>query len=435
FYALIQLLNIVPFLSLNRPTCSCEEATSTREFVPQEKLDVILKHRAKEYRQHQLRTRRNSEILLAPANSPLQYPFRGFTVAPLKKSVIPGLALQTQERKMYKVSLSVKSGVLSVDDVLDGEQVDGQDQTELSISSSSLSHLNDLLGRVTYTSTIYHIRTSELVQFSVENHKAMFPIMMRRPTIPVLFDPGNDINSQVTIATKTFLRYKELKVLIKSIRKFYPNIKIIIADDNVQPESVSGHSIEHYVVPPAKGWFAGRNLLVSQVTTKYFLWVDDDFIFLNETRIESFVEIMEAIPELDVLGGEVSGEQFYFRLEYVEDDEEGGCLRRFRRSYHQPLSHFDGCFIVDGVTNYFLARTDAVRRVGFDPFLKRVGHTEFFIDGLGQLMVATCKNLSIGHQTHQAHDKYDKYRTQEKTEEQRKLTHHFFKNYLNCIKY
>jgi len=40
---------------------------------------------------------------------------------------------------------------------------------------------------------------------------------------------------------------------------------------------------------------------VSQVTTKYFLWVDDDFLFLNETRIESFVNIMEAVPELDVV--------------------------------------------------------------------------------------------------------------------------------------
>ncbi len=40
---------------------------------------------------------------------------------------------------------------------------------------------------------------------------------------------------------------------------------------------------------------------MSQVTTKYFLWVDDDFVFLNETHIESFVNIMEAVPELDVV--------------------------------------------------------------------------------------------------------------------------------------
>lgn len=63
---------------------------------------------------------------------------------------------------------------------------------------------------------------------------------------------NSDINSQVTIITKTFLRYKELNVLIQSIRKFYPNIKIIVADDSLKPEPVSGNNIEHYIMPPAQ---------------------------------------------------------------------------------------------------------------------------------------------------------------------------------------
>ncbi|KAK2916072.1 hypothetical protein Q8A67_000446 [Cirrhinus molitorella] len=279
------------------------------------------------------------------------------------------------KREVYKVSLSVTKGVLSVEDVLDGDQVEGQGRNELTISSSSLKNLNDLLSKVTYTSTIYHIKTSDLATLTYEEHKAIFIIMIRRPSVPVLYDPGKDVNSQVTIITKTFLRYKELNILIASIRKFYPKIKIIVADDSLKPESVTGNNIEHYIMPPAQGWFAGRNLALSQLTTKYFLWIDDDFEFLKETRIERFVEIMEAVPQLDILGGAVSGDQFYFILEYDEGDEnDGGCLRRIR-GFHQPLPGYDGCFLVDGVTNYFLARTDAVRSVGFDPFLKRVGHT------------------------------------------------------------
>ena len=50
-----------------------------------------------------------------------------------------------------------------------------------------------------------------------------------------------------------------------------------------------------------QGWFAGRTLAVSQVTTKYFLWVDDDFLFTEKTKIEDLVEVMEATPELDVV--------------------------------------------------------------------------------------------------------------------------------------
>ncbi|KAG1967382.1 beta-1,4 N-acetylgalactosaminyltransferase 1-like isoform X3 [Pimephales promelas] len=429
------------FGPLRRPNVTCEGAELAKQFAPEDKLDDIIERRTHEFNQHQLRMKTNEEIIIATANSPLQYP-TSFTVAPLQKSLIPGLALQTQgrcettiKREAYKVSLSVKSGVLSVEKVLDGQQVDGRGQSELNISSSSLAQLNDLLSRVTYTSTIYRVKAEDLVHFSYDDHKAIFPLMIRRPSVPVLLDPGKDINSQVTIITKTFLRYKELNTLIQSIRKFYPNIKIIVADDSLKPEHVSGNNIEHYIMPPAQGWFAGRNLALSQLTTKYFLWVDDDFLFLKETRIESFVEIMEAVPELDVLGGDVSDDQFHFTLEYDEGDEEGGCLKRIKGGFHQRLSGYDRCVLVDGVINYFLARTEAIRRIGFDPLLKRVGHTEFFIDALGKLLVASCKGLSIGHQTHRAQTEYDSYRTQGKLEEKRKLAHHFFKNYLNYIKY
>lgn len=76
------------------------------------------------------------------------------------------------------------------------------------------------------------------------------------------------------------------------------------------------------------------------------------------------------------LGGAVSGDQYYFKFKYEEgDEEEGGCLTRVKKGFHQPLPNFEDCILVDGVVNYFLGRTDAVRRVGFDPYLKRVGHS------------------------------------------------------------
>lgn len=48
--------------------------------------------------------------------------------------------------------------------------------------------------------------------------------------------------------------------------------------------------------PLPQGWFAGRNLAVSQVTTKYMLWVDDDFIFTARTRLERLVDVLERTP-------------------------------------------------------------------------------------------------------------------------------------------
>ncbi|XP_051994427.1 beta-1,4 N-acetylgalactosaminyltransferase 1-like [Xyrauchen texanus] len=431
------LLCIGPFPSKNRSSCSCEGFSITGLNVPAAELEDLQRRRSEEHRQYNLRMKTNLDtLILAPSNSPLQYPIQGVIVEPLTKCVIPGLALHTQKRRLYKASLSVKSGVFSVEDLVDGEQVDGQSQSELTILSISLIQLNNLLSRMTYTSTFYHVKTKDLVYLSFEDYKAIFPIMIKRASVPVLYDPGKDINSQVTITTKTFLRYEELNVLINSIRQFYPEIKIIVVDDSLIPEKVNGSNIEQYIMPPAQGWFAGRNLAVSQVATKYFLWVDDDFVFWNNTRIEDFVEIVENVPELDVLGGAVGNNQFFFRIVYEEgEDEEGGCLQRLQGEKLQSLPGLNGCFFVDGVVNFFLARTDAVRRVGFDPFLKRVAHTEFFLDGLGDLMIASCEGLTIGHQKQRNQNNYRRFRFPGQRDQKNKLTHHYFKNYLKCIKY
>ncbi|CAJ1076018.1 beta-1%2C4 N-acetylgalactosaminyltransferase 2-like [Xyrichtys novacula] len=247
--------------------CSCTKGSMIfKERIPQDELKEMAKRRAKELQQHKVRTTSVlSELLFAAPNSPLRYPIQGFTVQPLIATSIPG---------------------------------DGR--SKLTIEANSLIKLNYMLARVSYTSKIYHIHTGDLVYFKFEKHEAVFPITIKQPQLPVLYDMGTDINSHVTITTKTFLRYPNLNTLIRSIRSFYSNITIIIADDSFETQKINGNNIQHYIMPPAQGWFTGRNLAISQVTTKYFLWVDDDFVFTKDTKIEELVRIMEANPELDV---------------------------------------------------------------------------------------------------------------------------------------
>lgn len=421
------------FLNISREPCPCE--TELKNNLPSDILTESELGRSLEFMQHQIRKKSQiGSIIIAPHNSPLQYPIYGVKVMPLKKSEIPGLELHASDRNHYKVSLSVKHGVLQADNtVYDEVEVVGQQQSTLTISSTRLPYINHLLSTVVYTSNSYHIEMTDLANFTFEEYMAIFPILIKKPKMPLLHKPSKDVNLQVTILTKTFLRYKELDILIQSIRRLYPDIKIIVADDSFTPQTVNGTNIEHYIMPPAKGWFAGRNLGVSQVTTKYFLWVDDDYVFLNHTRIERFVEIMEANPDLDVLGGAVAGDQFFFTFNYDEGDEEGGCLSRKLYKKHALLPGFPNCYYVDGVVNYFLARTKQVQRVGFDPFLKRIAHSEFFIDALGSLLIASCKELSVGHQKRMNNAVYTKYRYTD--DKQSKLAHHYFKNHLKCIKY
>ncbi|XP_042361249.1 beta-1,4 N-acetylgalactosaminyltransferase 1-like [Plectropomus leopardus] len=422
--------------------CTCPSGSYTlKDHIPKDQYEELVKRRAKELQNHKNRTTSVlSKLLFAPSNSPLQYPIQGFTVRPLTSTLIPGLALHAGRRSSYKVSLKVSKGVLTTETETEGVKVQGDGGSRLTVESSSLPILNNLLAKVSYNSIVYHIHTGDLVSFQFENHEAVFPVSIRRPQLPVLYDMGTDISSQVTVVTKTFLRYAQLKVLLSSIRRFYSNIEVIIADDSFEPEHVTGEHVRQYFMPPAQGWFAGRNLAVSQVTTKYFLWVDDDFEFTEKTKIEQLVEVMEAVPELDVVGGAVGGNRFHFSLLYEEGEEtDGGCLYRKSKGKFHSLPGYPQCSLTDGVVNFFLARTDAVRSVGFDPKLQRVAHSEFFMDGLGSLLVASCGHVSIGHQPKTGHDKnasrYSHFRHPAKSESEFKLQLHFFKNNLKCVRY
>ncbi|KAF3847039.1 hypothetical protein F7725_004117 [Dissostichus mawsoni] len=366
--------------------------------------EEVVQRRHKEFQQHKARTESVlSTRLYAPSNSPLQYPIQGFKVRPKtppsSQYATPySLALHAEQRSNYTVFLEVSKGVLKTVIPAGGAQVQGNGKSRLMMESSSLETLNELLADVSYTSTVYHIHIGDLASFQFEDHEAVFPVTIKQPQPPVLYDMGTDINSQVTITTKTFLRYPEINRLLKSIRKFYKDIEVIIADDSFKPEKITGDHTKHFIMPPGKGWFAGRNLAVSQVTTKYFLWVDDDFQFTKLTKIEEMVRVMEANPELDVEG----------------DEMEGGCLSKFRGGFHS-LPGYPQCSVVSGVVNFFLA--------------------QFFMDGLGSLMVATCGHVSIGHSGSIRHKKtnYQSFRHPGKADQKSKLHHTFFKNNLKCL--
>ncbi|XP_068434404.1 beta-1,4 N-acetylgalactosaminyltransferase 2-like [Clinocottus analis] len=422
--------------------CTCAAgSTLLREHVPKDQYEELVKRRAKELYQHKARTTSVlSTLLFALPNSPLRYPTQGFKVLPLTSTLIPGLALDAGQRSSYKVSLHVFKGLLTTNTTAEGVKVQGDGESTLIIESISQLTLNHVLAEVNYTSTVYHIHTGDLASFQFEEHKAVFPIAISQPLLPVLYDMGTNVSSHVTVVTKTFLRYAQLKVLLSSIRRFYSDIDVIVADDSFEPEHITAEHVRQYIMPPAQGWFAGRNLAVSQVTTKYFLWVDDDFVFTEETKIEKLVEVMEALPELDMVGGAVQGNQFYFSLIYEEGEEmDGGCLHRKSEGKFHSLSGYPQCSLASGVVNFFLARTRAVQQVGFDPKLQRVAHSEFFMDGLGSLLVASCNHVSIGHQPKTSHNKddakYSQFRNPSSRDVELKLQLHFFKNHLKCVKY
>ncbi|KPP72214.1 beta-1,4 N-acetylgalactosaminyltransferase 1-like [Scleropages formosus] len=369
----------------------------------------------------------------------------------------PWLKRTTQETSfisftfiLLQVNLTSTLGIFDVAAEVEMVKVEGVGEKHITLSSSFLPHLNRQLQFVTYTNTHFHPNTADTVEFCTEGYTAVFTIKIRHSLIPKLYNPGSGrgykISKLVTIATKTFLRYDKLQVLIDSIRQFYPTVTIVIADDSEHPKPVTGPYIEHYIMPFGKGWFAGRNLAVSQVTTKYVLWVDDDFIFTSDTKIEKFVDVLEKTT-LDLVGGavrEVTGYTATFRhtISVEPGDEDGDCLH-IRRGFHHGIQGFPNCVVSDAVINFFMARTDKIQQVGFDPQLVRIAHLEFFIDALGVLHVGSCNDVIVSHTSKiklpwgqsETDKAYAKFREPSTTTQVAQDRLFYFKNRLQCLTY
>ncbi|XP_004633706.1 beta-1,4 N-acetylgalactosaminyltransferase 2 [Octodon degus] len=426
--------------------CTCENMQSQggfnfRRAYKDSDLPTVDARRRTEYQHFQRREGLpQPPPLLAQPNLPFGYPVHGLAVMPLHTVPIPGLQFEGPDAPVYEVTLAATLGTLNTLADVSDEVVQGRGEKRLTISTPDRKLLNFVLQHVTYTSASYQHNRVDVVSLESMSAVAKFPVSIRYPVIPKLYDPGPERNLRnlVTIATKTFQRPHKLKVLLQSIRAFYPDLTVIVADDSNQPVKIEDRYVEHYIMPFGKGWFAGRNLAISQATTKYVLWVDDDFLFTPTSKIERLVEVLEN-TELDVVGGSVQGNVFQFKL-FLEQSEGGNCIHRRSGSF-QPLDGFPGCVVTSGVANFFLAHTERLQRVGFDPRLQRVAHQEFFIDGLGSLLVGSCPDVVMGHQSRSpATDRellaleknYSAYRANTNQQIQFKLALHYFKNHLQC---
>ncbi|XP_019623733.1 PREDICTED: beta-1,4 N-acetylgalactosaminyltransferase 1-like [Branchiostoma belcheri] len=430
-------LTTTPSLLHDKRPCDCSRASHRLwQAVDDKDRNAIIKRRAEELAKYNQRVEPSKDTLtIVDGSVPLSYPVRGLTVAPEGTVQIPGLqVLEKTIRQKYEVQLETANyGVLDTIAEVVEAQVKGLRTKSLTIRSKSLSRLNRQLQFIVYTNNVYDIDATEIITFRYLDHRVSIPLRIRVRTVPLLYDPGpdNNINAKVTVITKTFLRYDSIRALLSSIRAFYPNIRVVVADDSHPVEDLQAKNIDHFVMPFASGWFAGRNLAVSQVTTPYLLWVDDDFVFVKETKLENLLEVIEN-TRLDLVAGTVGRTGIRFtKMDIVPGDEKGDCLRIHDLHHWGQVPGFPQCRLSTRVTNFFLARTDSVRAVGFDPVYTRTAHTEFFMATMGRLRIASCDHVRIDHVSNKPAE-YRKFRNAGADYQTSQHQHQYFKHNIQC---
>jgi len=200
-----------------------------------------------------------------------------------------------------------------------------------------------------------------------------------------------------------------LQECVKSIRKKYPDLKLIVADDSKKPTPID--DIEYITLPFDSGLGAGRNALIDQVKTKYTLHLDDDWVFFQNTDIKLMLQILKK-SKLDLLSGMVintsNGSKNAF---YGNFSEEDGRLVYARAARNKKVVDGHEVFIHDFVCNFYMAKTEALKSLRWDAKFKTGGlHSDFFYRAHKKIKIGHCNDIEIHHADSSKYHKYKKYR-------------------------
>lgn len=195
----------------------------------------------------------------------------------------------------------------------------------------------------------------------------------------------------ITAVIKTFERPNACARLVASLKRLHPALTIIVVDDSRDPRPIPGTT--HVPLPFDSGVGAGRQAGLDRVETPFVLNLDDDFLAWRSTNLAAALDALEQCPELDLVGGKVIDLPLL-----ITHDFRAATLFPTDAKPKLPLgSRLGPVEILDKVPNFFLARTEAVRAVGWNPVLKRVDHADFFTRARGRIASGMLDAFRILH--------------------------------------
>lgn len=228
----------------------------------------------------------------------------------------------------------------------------------------------------------------------------------------------------------TFERFDKLKELLFSIAKHQPRAKVYIADDSkkfyvddYKKLWVDLAQAGLHVKPKAfnvkydAGLSFKRNFLYENTTEPFLLFLEDDFVFTEDTDIEKLLRLNSAIVDAGIVGGGVknkAGELMQFHG-HIEKKGDAIIISKQKDDYQTILD--TRAMKTDIIPNFLLVKRAALDSVQWDPEIKIHGeHSDFFLRFKDTTWgVWYVPDITVAHH----HDKTDGY------EEMRRRTEFF----------
>lgn len=209
----------------------------------------------------------------------------------------------------------------------------------------------------------------------------------------------------VTMAVKTFQRPDVARRLVRSARTVFDG-RIVVADDSPTPMTFDEPLVDVLPLPFNSGVSVGRNAALDAVDTEFVLVTDDDIVFTAATDVDAARRRLQEYPEIDVVGFLRVELPRWFAVDFGPD-----ALFAGHREPLRPWGELVGGLPVRyKIEQVYLARTEAIARVRWDPGVRMVDHADFFSRAAGEIVVVLDTSIRAYHAQTPFDAEYARYR-------------------------
>lgn len=220
------------------------------------------------------------------------------------------------------------------------------------------------------------------------------------------------MRKNVTFIYKSFERKKYARQLYHNIQKYYPGVRVIIADDSAIPLELDEEYAEVLHLPFNSGLSYGLNRALSRVETPYVIRMDDDELLTPFTRFEEHYQFLQEHPEVDLVGVFPYTAPLFRSIDVVEEEYYRHPMSHAEKELRIPhMTRIDEEHVVVGKSpNIFLVSTEKLRSVGYDDNIRMIDHQEFFYRAAGNLVSVIATSSYVFHRHNIFDRNYHQYR-------------------------
>lgn len=220
------------------------------------------------------------------------------------------------------------------------------------------------------------------------------------------------VRKQVTFIYKSFERKKMAVELYENIQRFYPGAQVIIADDSRVPLVYDAPFLHIVHLPFNSGLSYGVAKALEKVQTPYVMRLDDDELLTRRTHLGKQLMFLRRHPEADLVAfgfitvAHHDPKSSVWPEYYTQTMEEAS-----RKLLIRHMTRLDETHIVLGKgPNIYLARTESIRKVGYDTKIRMIDHHDFFLRAAGILVTVGAMDSFVFHRHDPFDTEYQKYR-------------------------